>query len=260
MAQEYRQDQLPPEIFNSGDGDIKTFNGQRVRVKVNSNGTRSLEPLSQDELFREATNRQLEAARQAQQMQLEANKPAIESLTAHKSSLDQKYAELLQSIDASEGVAADKQTLATGNELARRGLSSDSGVYQQEQAKAAAPVAAEFGQLKAQTGTGRERDLTGLAESIASLQAGNVPNALGFASNLGSYELQAQQLANNFLLGKEQNQLGRDRLDYDRTQNTNNPFMAVSEGQGIYDTSTGKLLYTQPKTYKGVQNNLNGWD
>lgn len=258
MAQEYRQDQLPPEIFNSGNGDVKTYNGQRVRVIVNNNGTRTLEPLSQDELFREATNRQLEAARQAQQMQIEANKPAIESLTAHKTGLDQKYAELLQSIDASQNVAVDKQTLATNNEMARRGLSADSGVSQQEQARAVAPVTAEFGQLKAQTGTGRERDLTGLAETIAGLQAGNVPNSLNFASNLGSYELQAQQIANNFLLGKEQNQLGRDTLDFNRTQNTSNPFMTVSEGQGIYDTSTGKLLYTQPKTYKATQESLGG--
>lgn len=43
---EYRQDQLPSDIFNSSNGDVKEFNGQQVKITVNNNGTRTLTPFT----------------------------------------------------------------------------------------------------------------------------------------------------------------------------------------------------------------------
>jgi hypothetical protein len=40
----FGQEQLPADIFNSTNGDIKTYNGQEVVVSVNDNGTRTLTP------------------------------------------------------------------------------------------------------------------------------------------------------------------------------------------------------------------------
>src|ERR1051326_2412506 len=49
----------------------------------------------------------LAAARAAQQLQIEANKPAIETLTTQKGSLEDKYKALLDSITQAEQPAVD---------------------------------------------------------------------------------------------------------------------------------------------------------
>lgn len=41
---QYTQGELPSDVFNSSNGDIRSFNGQQVKVTVNDNGTRTLSP------------------------------------------------------------------------------------------------------------------------------------------------------------------------------------------------------------------------
>lgn len=194
-----------------------------------------------------AVTNPLDLAKQAQQLQIQANQPAIQTLNTQKSSLDQKYDDLLKSIDASQGVALDKQTLATNSELAKRGITADSGIAQTEQASAALPVTTQFGQLKANTGVQREQDLNTLAANIASLQAGNVPGALSFSTGVGSLQNQAQQIANNYSLGTAQ--LAQPKQT-DR-------YVAIPGG-GLYDTQTGQTIQGIDALKSGVNNN-GGW-
>lgn len=192
--------------------------------------------------------RALNTAADAQRMQLEANQPAIATLNQHKTDLDSKYADLLSSIGASEGVAGDAAKLGVNNELARRGIASNSGLGESEMAKGILPVSTQFGQLKATTGVNRENDLTGLAQEIASLQAGNVPNALNFGQGMVSLQQQAEQIANNY-------KISQDTLAKGGT--TSNPYMSIAEGNVVIDTRTGLPVYTAPKTYKNTNDALN---
>jgi len=188
----------------------------------------------------------MEVAKQAQKLQIEANQPAIQTLTTQKSTLDTKYDDLLKSIDASQSVAADKQTLSTNSELAKRGITADSGVAMQEQASAAAPVAAQFGQLKANTGLSRENDLTALATKIAELQAGNVGQSLNYATGIESAQNQANSIANTYALGTT-------------TAAQKNDSRYVNIGaSGLYDTQTGKIVQGIDAIKQSTNNNT-GW-
>lgn len=145
----------------------------------------------------------LNLAKRAQQMQVEANQPAIQTLNTQKSELDTKYDQLLTSIKGSEQVATNAQTLATNNELGRRGITSDSGLYQGQMASSLLPVATQFGQLLASTGLARQQDLGSIAGLIAQLQTGNVPQSLNFASGIGQQANEATRIANELTLGRE---------------------------------------------------------
>jgi len=190
-------------------------------------------------------------AKQAQQMQIQANQPAIATLNTQKSTLDTKYDDLLKSIDSSQGVALDKTTLATNNELGKRGITSDSGVAQQQQAAAALPVTTQFGQLKANTGLQRENDLTALAAKIAELQAGNVPSSLNFATGVGSLQNQAQSIANSFILGERSADQQQQQIDAAKK-------LIPIGASGLYDPATGKVIQGIDAIKSGVNNNA-GW-
>jgi hypothetical protein len=196
------------------------------------------------------SDKALSTAKQAQQMQIEANQPAIATLNQHKTDLDSKYKDLLTSITASEQPALDAQTVATNNELGRRGITSDSGLAQNQMAKSLLPITTQFGQLQADTGVSHENDLTSLAQQIASLQAGNIPNALNFGNSTQSLAQQAQQIANNFQIQREQNDLAKQSA----ASGGQDRYTTLSEGQTLYDLLNGGALYTAPKTYKSSGN------
>jgi hypothetical protein len=208
------------------------------------------------------TKTAFKTADQAQAGFVAAAQPAINTLNSTKTDLDSKYKDLLDSIGVSEGVASDKQTLATNNEMARRGISSNSGIAEQEAAHAQLPISAQFGQLKADTGVKREASLTSLAEMIANLQKGDYGASLGFANGQQSLEQQAQTIANNLQLGLKSQELARDQFNFDKTQADKvaqtNPYVTLGEGQSLFNTQTGQNVYTNPKTFKAVQGNLNG--
>lgn len=203
-------------------------------------------PQVQQQNAQKQTDQMFANAKRAQDMQIEANQPAIQTLNTQKTNLDSKYDDLLKSINSSEGVAADSARLSTNNELARRGISNDSGLYEREMAGAIAPVSAQFGQLKANTGLSREQDLTQLAQAIAQLQTGNVPNALNFSNGILSLQQQAQQIANNLELGREQNSISRMNAESARNQPTQNPYVTLNAGQTLYNPYTGKVEYQAP--------------
>lgn len=172
----------------------------------------------------------LNLAKKAQAMQVEANQPAIATLNTQKSTLDTKYDELLASIKGSEQVATNAQTLATSNELGRRGITSDSGVGQNQMASALLPVSTQFGQLTANTGLARQQDLGNIAQLIAQLQTGNVPQSLNFATGIGGLSNQAQQISNQFQLGKA------DLTNQQILQKLANQFINVPAGNNLVNT------------------------
>lgn len=182
--------------------------------------------------------------KRATQMAQEAVKPAVSSLTAsipetqarfsqertrlegQAAPLTARYESLLNDIKGRQQTSTEQQTLATANELGRRGVSTTSGLGEQTITSANAPITRDYAGLIEQTGLSREADLsalqgqiTGLTgqstdavraiqNAIAQLQSGAATGAVPTALSL----LGQQQSANQF--GQ---QLSQQQQQYDST-------------------------------------------
>lgn len=183
-------------------------------------------------------------AQMAQDMQVEANKPAIATLQSQYNpdtgtgSLVDRYNTLIDSITASQQPAENAVTLATNNELGKRGITGDSGIAQNQIAQALLPVSTQFGQLKAQTGLNEQQDLGGIASSIAGLRAGNVGNGLNFASGITTSQ--------NALTAAQTNAAAAVAA-----AKLNNQFQNVSPGNNLVNTAGNIAINPATLTSKG---------
>ena len=100
--------------------------------------------------------------------------------------------------------------------------------------------------LKDTTGQ-QNTDLAAIDAAIASLQAGNPASALSTATGISSAQQAANQFEQQMAASKEQNTFENAIKQLQATQN---PFQVISEGQAVFDPSTGKIIYKNPKTYK----------
>lgn len=117
----------------------------------------------------------------------EANKPAIQSLQSaipeqktafanertrlqgQEGTIKDRYKNLIDSIKGNQVVAETRQTTTTNNELARRGITSDSGVFEQEMTNVLNPITQQYTGLAKDAAISQEADLKDLSSSITSL-------------------------------------------------------------------------------------------
>lgn len=163
-------------------------------------------------------------AKAAQQLQIDANQPAIQTLQGQQTSLQAQYGSLLASITASEQPALNSAIGAANTNLAKRGITSTSAYGAENIAQNELPVTTATGQQLSQTGVSEAQDLNSLAAQIASLQAGNVGNALNFSSGINT----ATQNANAAITAAQ-------------IQGTSKPYTAVSAGQIGLNQSNGQV-------------------
>ncbi len=200
-------------------------------------------PLAGNNTSPVSTSSVLDSAKQVRQFNIDSNQPAIQSLEASKSPLQDRYKNLLDTIKGNQTVAENRQTVTTNNELGRRGISGDSGIAEQEITNAVNPITQAFtGQYKdasAQQGI----DLSAIQNAIAQLQSGNPESSISSAIGVGGQEQQARQFAQS---------LAQQKAISDATiaQASKTSPITLGEGQTVYDPTTGKAVYTAPKTYK----------
>lgn len=191
--------------------------------------------------------------------QKQANQPIVASLQASQDPLKDKYTQLVNSIKGNQQLDSNRQTLTTANTLGGRGLSSDSGVYQQEMTNALTPIDTQYSGLLANAGAGSIDDLQALALQIAQLQAGDPSSALSNTFQYQGLQQQAQQ-------AQQQNAYQNSYLDLQRqianqkSTDLKNNYLAVPEGNSVLDLITGRSIFNNPKTYKagGADNNPGG--
>lgn len=230
---------------------------------------------------------QASSIQQAIEQQRQAAKPAIESLqkniplvqesfglqrqqlTAEKEPLKARYDNLLASIKGNQTTAENRQTLTTGNELARRGISNDSGLYQQELTNAVNPITRDYTGLATDTalqGDKAQRDLTNLIDSlnpqerqqlqaindaIAQLQSGAA--SAGIVQGIGQYQFGANQdfQQQQFSESQRQNDIANKLSEL----NNNRPvFNQLGSNLLVLDPNTGKVI----NTISGLQNQVGG--
>ncbi len=138
--------------------------------------------------------------------------------------MQSRYKDLLASIQGQGSVAVNAQTLATNNELGKRGILSDSGIAQQQMASSLLPVTSQYAGLTAQTGLAEQNDVNSLASQIAGLQAGNAQGAITGASNFLTAQQGAQstnaQIASQLQQATMQQQLQQQANQIQQAYNT----------------------------------------
>ncbi len=210
-------------------------------------------------------------------MYQKANEPAIASLQASKpetaqkyeqtgqylqkqvGSLDQRYADILATITGSNTRNVQAATTNTSQELGRRGISAEGGLFGKTIADVTRPIEEVFqGQAK-ELGFTRTSALDSLMNMIqGNTQSGvesqrAIQNAIaqlqsgaGQSSVTGALQLQQQQQAQAEAQAQRDLQLQIAQMG--QTTDTGNPYMTLGEGGTLIDTRTGQIVYTAPKT------------
>ena len=215
-------------------------------------------------------------AREQLRLQQEANAPAVQSLEAsipeiqqrfgqqtqqlraQQEPLEKRYQNLLSQITANQQKEEGRVGIAGAQELGRRGISSQSGFYDQYQNQQLSPVSQYYTGQLANTGLAREDSIRQLMDqinnvplqqteqeravrnAIAQLQAGGASNAI--QQSLGI--LQNQQSQANTAA-----ELALKQRIADAEAKAKSPYMSVGEGNSVFNPATGQFVATAPKTY-----------
>lgn len=123
-----------------------------------------------------------------QKQQIAANQPAIATLQTQGTTLAQQYQNLLQSVINQGSATYNTATSGENAYLASRGLLSQSGEGNNELSQAQNTVNTTNATNQANVETDAANTQTQIAQAIASLQAGNVGQALTFGQNIANTE------------------------------------------------------------------------
>jgi|GEM_PF-6656856 len=195
-------------------------------------------------------------------------------LQGQEGTIKDRYKNLIDSIKGNQQVAETRQTTTTNNELARRGITNDSGVYQQEMTNVLNPITKQYTGLAKDAAISREADLqdlssriTGLTDqesaairsilgNIASLESGAGNNAVSTGLNLFSQDKaseaqsKAAELENALKEATLKIQQGQLANDTARTQYDINKPYSTSNDSGIGSLLSmlgGSMASTQPQ-------------
>jgi hypothetical protein len=163
------------------------FNAVHPSKDPGYGGTPTVNSMSADDV--------VNTARKLNDFYKEQNAPVVSTLQAQQAPLEQRYKDLVANIKGQQGVAENRQTLTTNNELGKRGISSTSGLYQQNMTDALNPIGVAYGGLLNQADTGHSQDVNTLANQIANAQAGNPTQSGSGALNLAGVQEQANSTA-----------------------------------------------------------------
>lgn len=199
------------------------------------------------------------------QLQQQAIQPAVSSLEASKSPLEQKYKDLLGQIKGNQTIAENRQTVSTKNELARRGISGG-GYYDQELTNALNPITSDFTGQYTNTANQQNTDMSAINNAIAQLQAGAGKDAIDNAFR----QLQLSEQSRQFDATQRQSsqQFGdqlAQALKVAQMQNggsTGSPkdnFLSLGEGSTLYNLLNGQT-FTAPKSYAPKGSSSSGND
>lgn len=228
----YTQSQLPSELFNNVGQ--TTYNGVTYNVTNKGNGTRDITPVSGPGVNTTPAD-PLALAGSLQQMQVQANQPAIQTLQGQQSNLAASYGSLLNSVMSAGSSATNYFTGAAAANLGARGILPSSQLGQQTIGSAILPISTQTQGAIGSVGLGSAQDLNALAQSIAALQAGNVQGAITGAPALAGLAALPSEIFANLAQGSAYGgnaalslaqALAAKYLNYPST--------------GLFDTSTGK--------------------
>lgn len=193
---------------------------------------------------------------QATQRAQEAIQPAVETLRKGQDPLKDQYNKLIESIRG-KGAEAERQAeIGAARSFASRGLTTTDPGFAKFQQQFTAPVQAQFAGLAERAGVEGRQAQNAILSAIAQLQG--QAGFTGIESAFAERRLAQQQ--RQFDLAQ---QLAREQFR-EPQQAQDDPFARfakVGEGQTIFDLSTGKSIFKNPKTFKeSIQEQLGGFN
>lgn len=232
------------------DPNAKLTAGQNIAFNKNDPGSGEYKYLSS------VFGNPISGGQAAQNSAQAAYQPAINTLTAAKDPLKERYDSLIASINSTRDQAKQQAGINAAQEFGKRGLSVNSGQYNDFLANKYAPIDTQFTGL-ATSATGEQVDKeTQLSQAIAQLQSG----AAGAGIQANQF---AENLANNVGQSNTSNALEQAKLDFQKSQaggNSNANYDIVSAGGQVYlyDKTTGK--YSTLDTGNGGGFNASDWN
>lgn len=143
--------------------------------------------------------------------------PAISTLQSQVDPLKSRYDKLIADIKGRRDTAVQQAGIDTAREFGKRGISTQSGVYDVALRNATTPVEQSYGQtLTGAEGEGQDR-LMAIQNAIAGLQAGAGKDAITQALQL----LQNTQQQSNF---EKEFGLKQQSLDLQKQKSANDPY------------------------------------
>jgi len=189
-----------------------------------------------------------------------AVQPYIDTLQASKKPIEERYKTLIDSIKGNQQTATNRQTVATANELGRRGITGD-GLYDQTFTDALNPITREYTNMLSNANTQQSADLNQVDQLIAQIQSGASKDAIQNAFNVMQLQQQAKQNADNLALQRDQLAQNKVESAADREfrlqqASKTDPFAnLLNVGGKLYNASTGQWI-TPPSTASANS----GWD
>lgn len=235
--------------------------GNRYPTSGSSSGNSSLNGLDMQSIINNAIKMQQETIKPAV-AQLESTiKPTTQSfdtratqLSAERQPLKDRYKSLIDTIKGNQTTSENRQTVATRNELGKRGIPLTSGVAEQEVVNAVNPITSEYSGLIKETGLKGEADLRDLENQITNLGLSKVDalnvinNAIAtMKSNAGSQGIQTGL----GIYGTNLNQSNLDRqfeLDRSKAASDKSQFDEFIKAYLTPDTNTSTTTETAAET------------
>ena len=185
-------------------------------------------------------------ADKAKSDQAAAVAPAIQTLQAGIDPLKDRYAKLIADIKGRRETAVQQVGIDTAREFGKRGIPTSSGAYDVALRGAQTPVEQSYAQ--AETGAaGEEQDrIRAIQTAIAGLQAGAGKDAITQALQMLQMSQSQSQFDKSYDLQKSE----LEKKYASSPESLKDKYIALSEGQTLYDLAKNVGLYTAPKTYK----------
>jgi len=123
-------------------------------------------------------------ARQLNEFNIQQNQPAITAMQGSKQPLIDRYNAVLEGLKGRETQQIESATLATSNELGRRGILPGSGFGVRQLQGATQPIASQYSAQYGQLGAAQAGDISDIDRAIAALQAGNSSESVSQALSM----------------------------------------------------------------------------
>lgn len=188
---------------------------------------------------------------------LQASKPEIaagfaaqkEYLGTQQTQMQQRYQNLLNDIKTKETAATNTATKTTAGELGQRGIAPNSTFYQQQITGAQQPIADTYAGLTRDTALSQAQEASALTNQYNQLGINETSQYRDLANAIANIQSATGQSSVSTALSMYQQQQ-QAQQELQKQQMAASQPQTLSEGQTLYDPSTGKAIYTAPKTYK----------
>lgn len=268
MASNFRQYMAETGQQSTLDELERNFKFGEAEGQYNSQGWYGVSPEQrQQQQAQDAANAELARQKQLTDQAigtLQSQQPKIGEIynqkkTVLQSQIDpikQRYDALISELKGNQQTSEEQQTLATSREMAKRGLSNESGMVQQERVNTLNPIRRSYAGLTQQTGLAQEADIKAINDMIALLSSDQLSSEMSLAGLISQAQMGGAGnalAASGQLFGNAQAQanLAEQRAQAQAQQNYNNQVLAMQQA-----LQPGQIL-SQDLANQLAQYNLN---